>query len=239
LPELLLSFRQSYPEVTFSVLVRDTKQVIKSIKDYTYNIGFIGEAVKDEDIEASQVNGGRIDPHNSPRHMPLPRGEGDLPAGSGVIPVPVKLPFILREPGSATRLAFEKAIKKRLAGRKAASDCLHGKPGSHQRRGAERAWGPPSYPSTPSGGAASGGPVEGYRLKDLPMQRSFYLILRKKRALPPLAQVFLDFTQGSNYFPNKQRKTKDPYDKKSYFTFPSIHFAIRAEKILGRQLLFL
>ena len=43
LPRLLQSFCRKYSEVTFSLLLRDTRQVLQSVKDYTYYMAFTGE----------------------------------------------------------------------------------------------------------------------------------------------------------------------------------------------------
>lgn len=193
LPGLMLSFRHAYPEVTFSVLTRDTKQVIKSIKDYTYNIGFIGEAVKDEEIEQVRLMEDELILIAPPGTCLGKEGEDGLLPAVELYRCP-ELPFILREPGSATRLAFEKAIKKQ-AGREAKLQVIAYMESQEAIKEAVRkGLGATVISIHAVKGELQTGAVEGYRLKDLPMQRSFYLILRKKRALPPLAQMFKDFT---------------------------------------------
>lgn len=197
LPGLMLSFRHAYPEVTFSVLTRDTKQVIKSIKDYTYNIGFIGESIKDEEIQQISLMADELILITPPGTC-LSTREEDCLLPAVELSRCLELPLILREPGSATRRAFEKAIKKK-AGRDEKLQVIAFMESQEAIKEAVRkGLGSTVISIHTVRRELQAGAVEGYRLKDLPMQRSFYLILRKKRALPPLAQVFLDFT--INYF---------------------------------------
>jgi LysR family transcriptional regulator, transcriptional activator of the cysJI operon len=196
LPALMLSFRHVYPQITFSVLTRDTKQVIKNIKDYTYNIGFIGESVKDEDIEAVRLMKDELILITPPGTCLNPEDKDLLPAVE--LSRCLKLPLILREPGSATRLAFEKAIKKQLGRDEKLQVIAYMESQEAIKEAVRKGLGATVISIHAVRRELQAGVVEGYRLKDLPMQRSFYLIVRKKRALPSLAQVFLDFT--INYF---------------------------------------
>ncbi len=199
LPGLFLSFRQKYPEVSFSVLMRDTKQVIKCIKDYTYNLGFIGEAVKDEEIEKIHLMKDELILITPPDTLLSPGEEGSPPA---LLEVELSrcrgLPFILREPGSATRLAFEKALRKRFGREEKLNIAAYMESQEAVKEGVKKGLGVTVISRYAAAAELKQGSVRGYRLKDVPMERSFYLILRHKRTLPPLAQVFLDFTK--DYF---------------------------------------
>lgn len=203
LPGLFLAFRQSYPEVSFSVLMRDTRQVIKCIKDYTYNLGFIGETPKDEDIEAIYLMRDQLILITPPEaNLCTGDREGRGEEGAGLPEVELsrcqELPFILREPGSATRLAFERAFKKRFGREEALHVVAYMESQEAVIEGVKKGLGSTVISRHAADSALKAGAVRGYRLKDVPMERSFYLILRRKRALPPLTQVFLDFTR--DYF---------------------------------------
>lgn len=196
LPSLMLSFRTRYPEITFSVLTRDTKQVIKSIKDYTYNIGFIGESVADEEMEQVRLMEDELILITPPGKCLIPGRKDLLPAVE--LSRCLELPLILREPGSATRLAFEKAIKKQLGRDEKLQVIAFMESQEAIKEAVRKGLGATVISIHAVTRELQAGVIEGYRLKDLPMQRSFYLILRKRRALPSLARLFLDFT--INYF---------------------------------------
>jgi LysR family transcriptional regulator, transcriptional activator of the cysJI operon len=201
LPGLMLSFRAAYPEVTFSVLTRDTKQVIKSIKDYTYNIGFIGESVKDEEVEQVRLMEDELILITPPGICLNAEGEDSLPAVE--LSRCLELPFVLREPGSATRLAFERAIKKQLGRDEKLQVTAYMESQEAVKEAVQKGLGATVISIHAVKRELQAGIINGYRVKDLPMQRSFYVILRKKRALPPLAKMFLEFTLA--YFNHREK----------------------------------
>lgn len=196
LPDLLKSFLKEHPGVTFSLLVRDTQQVIKSIKDYTYNLGFIGESVKVEDIEPLHLMEDELILITPPgtRLCPGPPEEGEgLPALD--LAQCRSLPFLLREPGSATRLAFEKAFRKRFGREERLHVVGYLESQEAIKEAVRKGLGVTVISRHAVSTELAQGSLFGYRLKDMEPGRSFYLILRKKRLLPPLAQVFLKHTQ--------------------------------------------
>lgn len=194
LPGLLSSFHRRHPEVTFSVMIRDTKQVIQSIKDYTYSLGFTGEPGRQEGL----------------KHVKLVEDELILIAPKGTkLPVTeqsasllhitqlssiLQKPFILREPGSATRKVFEKTLRKRF-GKKISLNIIGYIENLDTIKEAVKAGlGLTVISMIAVEDELKAETIEGYRLQDLPIKRNFYLTFRKKRILPPLNQAFLEFT---------------------------------------------
>ncbi len=194
LPGLLRSFNRKYPGITFSVLLRDTQQAFESIRDYTYDLGFTGKPVTGKGLEQIKLVEDQL-------ILIAPPGTNlaqKAKIKSGLFPVKLKTcldyPFILREPGSATRLVFEKALQKRfgrapglrviayLESQEAVKEAVKAGLGLTviSRRAAEE--------------ELRIGSIEGYNLEELDLKRNFYLIYRKKRVLPPLSHAFLDFT---------------------------------------------
>ncbi len=198
LPGILFLFHQRFPEVTFSVMLRDTKQVLESIKEFTFDLGFVGEPGNHEDLEQVKLVDDELILITPPgTKLPFHEPEGtELPSID--ISSCLELPFILREPGSATRTVFEKAYKKHT-GKKAALNIvafLEGQEGI--KEAVKKGLGVTVISRRAVAEELRGQAVEGYKIMDLTLERSFYLIYSKKRILAPLGQAFVDLT--STYF---------------------------------------
>lgn len=216
LPGVLHAFRKLYPEVTFSVLIRDSRQVIESVKDFTYDLGMVGETgqleglsqnnlVKDELIlvvppkmELSEVQSQESEKttvHHQDYELPFT----DLSSC-------INMPFILREPGSATRLVFEKALKK-TKGNQSRLNIIAFLEGQEAIKEAIKlGLGVTVISHRAVKDELRAGALKGYRIRDLPLERSFNLIYRKNRIFSPLSKTFLEFT--INYFAEAE-KTKE------------------------------
>ncbi len=199
LPAVLTAFSRKYTEVSFSVLIRDSKKVMESIRDYTIELGLVGETGTQEDLVLKQLVQDElilIAPPGTSLPPARPQqgvtGEDQLPLTE--LKACARLPFILREPGSATRLVFEKALKKAreeahlhivafIEGQEAIKEAV--KKGLGLTAISRRAV---QY-------ELKAGLLEGYRLKGLDLGRSFYLVFHKNRTLTPLSKVFLEFTE--------------------------------------------
>ncbi|MEW5920288.1 MAG: selenium metabolism-associated LysR family transcriptional regulator [Bacillota bacterium] len=208
LPDVLFSFSRKYPEVTFSVLIRDTKKVAESIKDYTYDLGLVGETGVHEDLAQRRLVKDElilIAPPGTGLPLVQPRQrepqeetvqEQELPLTD--LKACAHMSFILREPGSATRLVFEKALKK-IGGDQARLRIIAFIEGQEAiKEAVKTGLGLTVISRRAVQKELQAEVLEGYRLQDLNLERSFYLIFRKNRILSPLSKAFLEFTV--NYF---------------------------------------
>jgi DNA-binding transcriptional LysR family regulator len=198
LPRLLKSFHHNYPGVTFSILLRDTGQVLQSVKDYTYDLGFAGEPGTKEGLGQVKLVEDELILIASPdTEIPGAGATEAEQAGPGLPSIElydcIDKPFILREPGSATRKVFEKALKKQLG--KSFSLNVIGYLESQEaiKEAVKTGLGLTVISRKAVEQELKAGLLAGYRVKDLPLQRNFYLVFRKKRILPPLSDAFLKF----------------------------------------------
>lgn len=209
LPGVLAAFSSKYTEVSYSVLIRDTRKVIESIRDFTYELGLVGEAGLHEDIFRRRLVQDEL-------IIIAPAGTGlaSVPPQQGTTgeqtqaddPLPLidlktcaHLPFILREPGSATRLVFEKALKK-MAGEQSRLQIIAYIEGQEAIKEAVKAGlGLTAISRRAVEHDLKAGVLEGYRLQGLNLERSFYLVFHKNRILSPLGKTFVEFME--NYFP--------------------------------------
>jgi DNA-binding transcriptional LysR family regulator len=194
LPGLLHAFSRKYPGVTFSVLLRDTRHVFENIRNYTYDLGFAGKPVSSEGVGQVKLVEDQLILIAPPGTNLAPGVKTKTDLSPVKLEACLKYPFVLREQGSATRLVFEKALRKRfgsasglkviayLEGQEAIKEAVKTGLGLTviSRRAVEEELG--------------AGSLEGYSLEELVLKRYFYLIYRKKRVLPPLSRAFVGFT---------------------------------------------
>lgn len=211
LPGLMRSFIEKYPGVTFAVMLRDTRQVYENISDYIYDLGFVGEAshpdgldqvklVKDELVLVAapgtclpgekppqQVNG-----FKNEREPVFQLFELDLMAATNREKF-LKVPFIMREPGSATRDVFENALQKFYSQKEAVLNVVvYLESQEAIKEAVKTGLGVTVISRRAVNEELANGLMKGYRLPDLRLERSFYLIYRKNRIFSPLSQAFLD-----------------------------------------------
>ena len=198
LPCLLQAFLREHPEVTFSVLLRDTEQVLHCVKDYSYELGLAGESGEREGLGQIKLMEDELILVSSPE-IKLPMVEQK----EGIIPTValrdcIALPFLFREAGSATRMIFEKALKKQ-SGEAISLKVLGYLEGQEAiKRAARAGLGLTVISKKAVEGELKAGLLKGYLLENIPLKRSFYLVFRKKSIIDPLNKAFLQFT--SQYF---------------------------------------
>lgn len=198
LPGLMKSFLEQHPQVTFALTLHDTGLVYQQVCNYTHSLGFVGEPAPVDELEQIELAedelvlvtdpGTELEGKKSGPGLP----EIDLKSDSDFETF-IKLPFILREPGSATRTLFEKAIRKFNQGQKVPLNTVAYLESQEAIKEAVKAGlGVTVISQQAVQEELAGGLMKGYRLPDLQLQRYFYLIYRKNRIFSPLTQAFLD-----------------------------------------------
>lgn len=108
LPRILAAFTRKYPDVKFSVIIGNTEFVHEHARDSSIDVGLVEGLVDDPQLEVTKFLDDELILIVSKNH-PL--------AGASVSPEELEaklkdVPFIIREEGSGTRLAVEKALEK-------------------------------------------------------------------------------------------------------------------------------
>jgi len=104
LPMLLGSFLHSFPDVTVSLLVHDTSEVIDRVESGEAHLGMTGARRPHAKVEFEQMGVDRV-VAICPPDSPL-AGRGDVQLAELA-----EQPFIVREPGSGTRMVVEQALR--------------------------------------------------------------------------------------------------------------------------------
>lgn len=198
LPGLLKGFHAAYPETTYSVLLRDTKFVLQNIKEYTFDLGFVGEVGSREGIEQVKLLEDELVLIASPKTKIDAAVDRD-----GADPTPLQttelgccahLPFIMREPGSATRKTLEKAMQRSFGSKEMLNVVAYLESQEAIKEAVKAELGITVISKKAVQKELETGSLKGYRLSDLELKRNFYLVYRKKRVLSTLSQAFLNYT---------------------------------------------
>lgn len=107
LPQALAQFHNAYPGLELSVEIANTESVQKKLLDGTLDIGLTEGQISFAEIEAAEFRQDELVAIAAPHH----------PLAHASKPVTLRRlceePFVVREPGSGTRLALEGALAER------------------------------------------------------------------------------------------------------------------------------
>ncbi|BCS90272.1 selenium metabolism-associated LysR family transcriptional regulator [Pseudodesulfovibrio sediminis] len=107
LPRLVSEFSVSYPEVSFTVHTGDTSEVVKRVLNGDWPVGIVGLDPEDSDLQSYLIAEDETMVVASPSAPWLMDTDQEL-----ALEAVLALPWIMRERGSATRMALESALVK-------------------------------------------------------------------------------------------------------------------------------
>jgi len=107
LPRHLVTFRRAYPGIEIRLAIGNTAMVAAAVLAGTAEIGFVEGAVNEPNLTTTQVATDRLVAVVAPFHPLAAEPPSDL---EGLL---TRGEWVLREPGSGTRSAFETALAKR------------------------------------------------------------------------------------------------------------------------------
>lgn len=190
LPPLIESFRLHQPDIQLHLRIADTAAVVEELLHDQIELGLVGARLKEQRLDCDEAFADELVLTLYPGHRwtgrPSVRPE-ELEAE----------PFILREPGSGTRLVMSQALREH--GFDPGRLCVVAEMGSSEavRQGIRFRLGISILSSLAVAedvqrGALATVPLEGVRIR-----RPFYLVRRKNRQLSPLALAFFGHLQTS------------------------------------------
>lgn len=186
LPEILVQFKNIYPEIAVSIQQADSVGIVDKLVNYEIDFGVIGARVKHDQLLCSRFLDDEVCLVISPRHPWAVRQSIEAAEL-------VTLPFIMRESGSGTRMMVEQGLRR--AGIHASQLNIIAELGSNSAvKQAVKAGLGFSFVSQRSVADAihmkvlMALPVTG-----LQINRSFYIVRHKKRSLPPIVREFYQF----------------------------------------------
>jgi DNA-binding transcriptional LysR family regulator len=191
LPALVGAFRAKYPEVAISLAIGDSRQVQDWVEEGRVEIGVIGAPPSGRTVEGRRLMADELVVVVAAGHPWATRSTVSLEELKSE-------PLILRERGSGSREAFERALASvgldvsafRIVGEIASTQAI---------KQAVRA----GMGVSPISGRAVEDECRArllacVKLRDLTISRAFHLITHRDRSRSPLAQAFLEFIESES-----------------------------------------
>ena len=184
LPGLTASFRQKNASVLFEVVVSDSRAIIDKVAGDDFLIGIVGAK-----LESKQVD---YKPFLDDELIVVASGSFDARKSIGIREI-ANLPIVMREQGSGTRREFEKILEKEgidfqhlnIVGIFGSTDAV--------KQAVKEGMGISIISRRSVNDELKCGMLREIRIKDTVMKRQFYIITHRKRSLPHLYKVFLEY----------------------------------------------
>jgi DNA-binding transcriptional LysR family regulator len=184
LPGLTASFRQRNPSVLFEVLVSDSRVIVDKIAGHELMIGIVGAR-----LESRQVD---YKPFLDDELIAVASRSFDARKGIGIREIAAS-PIVMREQGSGTRKEFEKILEREgidphqlnIVGLFGSTDAV--------KQAVKEGMGISIISRRSVKDEIKCGMLREIKIKDADMKRQFYIITHRKRTLPHLYKIFLDY----------------------------------------------
>ena len=189
LPALIGRFKPKYPEIAITLRVGDSRQVSEWVDEGRVEIGVVGARPALRTLTARELMSDEL-------VVVVPAGH---PWGGrktvGLADVRSE-PLIVREPGSGSREALERALRE--AGLDLDAFRLAGEIGSTQavKQAVRAGVGITIVSKRAVEDECRAGLVHCVKVRDLKVARSFYLVTHRERTRSPLAEAFVAFVES-------------------------------------------
>lgn len=188
LPRIMSSFLKEYPDVTFTVLEHDSRQVINSILEGEYDFGIVGANFGNNNLEYLKIMSDRL-------VLITPKDFRDDLSNFDTINMEdiLKCNFILREEGSGTREVLQKWFNERgidnedikIIAYIEDSDCI--------KELVTLGAGVSIVSEKVISDDIKLNKVKALYINNFNIEREFYFVFHKNRQLPPLGETFKDY----------------------------------------------
>jgi DNA-binding transcriptional LysR family regulator len=190
LPRLIGDFKKEHPSFVISLKIADTKEVIQYVLQDHVEFGIIGAKLNHPSLHYEKFEEDEIIVV-APSDHPLARKK------KVYLDELLKEPWIIREEGSGTRMAMERALRRKGKSLTQFNVVMEMGSTSSVKEGVKAKLGLAFI----SGRAAEGEVLQGslYRIdvEDLePISRQIYIVSHRRRTLSPMGMEFLQFLKG-------------------------------------------
>jgi DNA-binding transcriptional LysR family regulator len=187
LPKLIGDFKRNHPSFVISLKIADTKEVIQYVLQDQVEFGVIGAKLSHPSLRYEKYAEDEIIVM-APSEHPLTRQEKvDLDELS-------KEPWIIREEGSGTRIAVEKALRTKGRTLKQFNVVMEMGSTSSVKEGVKAKLGLAFISRRAAEGEVDHGSLSRINVEGLePIFRQIYIVSHRRRTLSPMATEFLQF----------------------------------------------
>ena len=186
LPRLIGAFTKDFPEVSISLIIGDTEQIIQKILSGELELGIVGAETSDKNIVQAKLIADEM-------RLIIPADHKWSRKKSINLKMLLQEPFIIREHGSGTL----KSIQLSLAGKDYSTEDLNiiAEMGSTEAviQGIKSKVGISILSPIAVSEELQVDTLKALAIKDLNLKRNFYLTRHKHRSTSPLGNAFIDF----------------------------------------------
>ena len=185
-PPLMGRFKQQYPDVSITLIEKDTAGVIQDTMAGEVELGIVGAKAQDPRLQQRKIL-------DEEMVVVVHRSHKWSKKKSVTLEQLVREPFVLREPGSGTRKSVEQALDK--SGKWLSEQNVVAEMGSTEaiRQAVKAGLGISILSEYAVGEDVAAGLLSTIRIEGVSLQRSFFLVTHKHRTLSPLCQAFIRF----------------------------------------------
>ncbi len=187
IPSIASEFKKKYPDISFQVIIEDSKKITDMVTGNELLIGIVGAKMEHRRIE----------------YLPFIEDELILISTHGLLGKKIistkditDIPFLLREDGSGTRKMMEKHLSEKGI---SLSDmnivAILGSTDS-VKEAVKSGLGVSILSRVAVTNELKAGTLKEIRIKGLNMKRNFYIITNKRRTLPKNYRIFLDYLKA-------------------------------------------
>jgi DNA-binding transcriptional LysR family regulator len=186
LPALIGRFREQHPRVTITLQISDTRGIVQAVLDGQVDVGVVGADPGNRVLKARVLMPDELVLVVPPGHSWAGRDEATLDEIRAE-------PLIVREPGSGSRHALERALES--TGRSLDDMRVIAEMGSTSaiKQAIKAGVGVSVMSSRAAEDECRHGLLACLKLKDLLVTRHFYVVTHASRSLSPLCQAFHEF----------------------------------------------
>jgi DNA-binding transcriptional LysR family regulator len=189
LPALIGRFRERHPRVAITLQISDTRGIVQAVLDGQVEVGMVGADPGTRVLEARALMPDELVLVVPPGHPWAGRSEAaleDLPAE----------PLIVREPGSGSRQALERALE--TTGRSLGEMQVIAEMGSTSaiKQAIKAGVGVSIMSRRAAEDECRHGLLACLKLRDLSVKRHFYVVTHAGRSRSPLCRAFLEFMES-------------------------------------------
>lgn len=190
LPSRIGRFHELYPEIAVTVEIRDSGAVVERVLDGRAELGVVGARLERDELVFRELAVDRL-------VLVAPPGQVWLTGRSVSLDALCQLPFVLREEGSGTRLMFERALAHRGLAPELHAVAELGST-TAVKEAVKAGVGVSVLSRLAVEDDLAAGRVQLLEMTDLPrLERAFFAVTHRSRAVSPLARAFLEFLHGS------------------------------------------
>src|SRR5213078_1942155 len=191
LPALIGRFKGKYPDISICLLIGSSRQVTAWVEEARAEVGVVGAPPSPKTLLARELMADEL-------VVVVPAGHAWANRSTVTLADVQREPLIVREPGSGSREALERALDQ--VNTELSAFRVVGEMGSTQaiKQAVRAGVGISLVSKRAVEDECRAGLLFCLRVKDLRVARAFYLVTHRDRSRSPLAQAFVEFLESES-----------------------------------------